>query len=303
MSFWRCLVFSVLSLNAAANPVEIAPGVYLLRGEFVPGRQPDGNSVVFTAPRGLILVDTGRHVAHTRALLDFATAKRRPVAAVINTHWHLDHTGGNVLLRREVPKVRIYASAAIDEALKTFLASYATQLRDALPTTSGSEQQSHRTELGLIESGQLSPDEVIARSGSRKIAGRALRINLETSAATKGDLWIVDAKSSTLVAGDLVTLPVPFLDTADPKGWQDALDRIAETKFDRLVPGHGPVMTRAEFERYACAYRNLLACAASTRKDCASGWFADVGTLVAETDRDFATRVMSYYLDAALRKK
>jgi hypothetical protein len=39
----------------------------------------------------------------------------------------------------------------------------------------------------------------------------------------------------TLVAGDLVTLPVPFLDTAKPLVWKEALARLSKVKFERLV--------------------------------------------------------------------
>ena len=49
---------------AAPQPREIASGVHLLPGGFPPGRGPDGNTVVFDAPDGLIVVDTGRHAWH-----------------------------------------------------------------------------------------------------------------------------------------------------------------------------------------------------------------------------------------------
>ena len=296
-SFSLSLACSVLALSIAAAPVEIAPGVHLLRGEFVPGRQPDGNTVIFTRDGGPIVVDTGRHAAHTRAILDFAKPK-----IVVNTHWHLDHIGGNALIRREVPGVKIYASGALDDALKTFLASYAKQLEGAIAKTSGEEQQRYRTELALIESGRrLAPDEVI--DANRTIA--SLEIHLEKDAVTAGDLWILDRTTKTLVAGDLVTLPVPFLDTAKPKEWQAALARLADVEFARLVPGHGPVLTREEFARYRKAYDDLLACAASSRTndECASGWIADAGTLIAQNEHDHVRQALAYYLDTHLRAR
>ena len=293
-SFWRFWICSVLACSAFAAPVKIAKGVHLLRGEFVPGRQPDGNTVLLETRDGVVVVDTGRHRAHTQAILDFAG--RRPIAAVFNTHWHLDHIGGNVLLRQERPSAKIYASAALDEALGTFLANYAKQLEGMIEKTSGEEQQRFRTELALIQAGrQLAPDEVILASGLRSVGGRSLAVNLETSAATKGDLWIVDRKTGTLIAGDLVTLPFPFLDTADAKGWSAALDRVAAAKFTRLVPGHGPVMTRAEFERYRSAYQALLACKGSVA-ECTTGWLAGVGALVPESDHAFVRQAMEYYV-------
>lgn len=293
--FSLSLACSLFAVAVAAAPVEVAPGVHLLRGEFVPGRQPDGNTVIFQRPGGAIVVDTGRHAAHTRAILDFAKPK-----AVINTHWHLDHIGGNALIRREVPAVKIYASAALGDALKGFLANYAKQLEDVITKTSGEEQQRYRTELALIQSGkQLAPDEVVTET---RVVD-SLEIHLEKDAVTAGDLWILDRKTGILVAGDLVTLPVPFLDTAKPLVWKDALARLAKVEFTRLVPGHGPVMTREDFAQYRTAYDNLLACAASSRtnEECASGWLKDAGALLADTDPAFIRQALGYYLDQHLR--
>src|SRR5690349_2506517 len=52
----------------APDAIEVAPGVHLLRGAFVPGSQPDGNTVILKAPDGLIVIDTGRHAAHTQRI-------------------------------------------------------------------------------------------------------------------------------------------------------------------------------------------------------------------------------------------
>lgn len=90
---------SVMQATAPAStrlapeaPVEVAPGVHLIRGAVVPGRGPDGNTIILDAPAGLIVVDTGRHTYHSDAILAFARARARPIAAIVNTHWHLDHS-------------------------------------------------------------------------------------------------------------------------------------------------------------------------------------------------------------------
>jgi glyoxylase-like metal-dependent hydrolase (beta-lactamase superfamily II) len=283
---------------AAAVPSEIAPNVFLLRGEFVPGRQPDGNTILFVQKNGIVAVDTGRHAAHTRAILDFASAQKKPLRAVINTHWHLDHIGGNALVRREVPKAKIYASGTLDDALKGFLANYAKQLEAMIVKSNGEERERYATELALIQGGdKLKPDVVVAKSGRHE----GLQINLEKHAATAGDLWILDAKTGTLAAGDLVTLPFPFLDTACPRGWQKSLARIAAADFDLLVPGHGAPMTRKEFDRYRLGFDHLLACGASDKPiaQCADGWIADAG--VAESEQAFVRQALDYYITAFLR--
>jgi glyoxylase-like metal-dependent hydrolase (beta-lactamase superfamily II) len=287
---------------APRSAVEIAPGISLVPGAFSPGTQPDGNSIILRAPGGLIVVDTGRHPDHARRIIDVAKAARQPVAAIVNTHWHLDHVGGNVLLRDEFPGVRVYASGAIREARTGFLAAYHKQLEGALaaPATDPASREAFQAELKLIDQGaKLEPDEVVAAAGRRTIAGLPLDVGLETHAVTAADVWLFEPRSRVLVAGDLVTLPAPFLDTACPARWKDSLDRLAKVEFRLLVPGHGGPMSRAEFEAYRTAFGRLLACGASgdrAKDECVSGWLKDVGSLVPEKDHGFTRSLMDYYV-------
>jgi glyoxylase-like metal-dependent hydrolase (beta-lactamase superfamily II) len=306
-SVWSVLSFllSLFLLTAAAGASEIAPGVHLVRGGFEPGRQPDGNSVVFVAPEGLVVVDTGRHVAHTTKVLDLCATLGGAPRAVINTHWHLDHVGGNRLIRERFPQARVHASAAIHGALEGFLANYARQLEQMVASARDPDaRQGFETELGLIRAGsRLAPDEVIASSGTQTIAGRSFEVHLEKHAVTAGDVWLLDTASGVLVAGDLVTLPAPFLDTACPRGWEAALGRLAASEFRMLVPGHGPPMTPQDLESYRAAFGGLLECAASERvaDDCIDGWFRDGGSLLATEDTPFARSLVRYYVEGVLR--
>ncbi|HWS72976.1 MAG TPA: MBL fold metallo-hydrolase, partial [Thermoanaerobaculia bacterium] len=142
---------ALLLLSAA---IQLAPGVTLIPGGFRPGDQPDGNTVVFRGKGGLLVFDTGRHVEHTRQIVDFAKQSRLPVTAIVNSHWHLDHIGGNALLRREYPGVKIYASAALAEARKGFLASYHKQLEELVAQEKDAKQkEAWQAELALIDAG------------------------------------------------------------------------------------------------------------------------------------------------------
>jgi glyoxylase-like metal-dependent hydrolase (beta-lactamase superfamily II) len=120
--------------SRAAILTDVVPGVHLLRGIFTPGAQPDGNTVILDAPDGLVVVDTGRHAAHAQAIVDFAKSAGRPIVAVVNTHWHLDHIGGNAAVRAAHPAVRVYASGALEAALGGFPANYRKQLEGMLAT-------------------------------------------------------------------------------------------------------------------------------------------------------------------------
>src|SRR5262249_5441516 len=157
----------IASAGVASGASVLAPGVDLIAGKFVAGAQPDGNTVVFAEERGLVVFDTGRHLAHTQAIVDFATAAKKPVVAIVNSHWHLDHVGGNVLLREKYPDVRIYASAAIEQAMHGFLADYHKQLDDAIAKAGddAAKQAPWRAEIALIDAGpKLYPDERIAET-------------------------------------------------------------------------------------------------------------------------------------------
>lgn len=284
---------------------DVAPGVTLVPGEFVPGRQPDGNSLLLRGPEGFVVVDTGRHEAHTRRILEAARAAGAPIVAVVNSHWHLDHVAGNILLRREVPGVRVLASGAIVAARAGFLADYRRQLDGALAGEAPEAQKAEwRAEAARIDAGEaLVPDEVVAASGTRQLAGRELRFERVENAVTAGDLWLFDPATSTLIAGDLVTFPVPFLDTACPPNWRATLDRLAREPFARLVPGHGPVLDREGFERYRKAFGNLLDCAASDAsiEICAGRWTEDLGPLLEGSDPAFVRSLLDYYVGQVLR--
>jgi glyoxylase-like metal-dependent hydrolase (beta-lactamase superfamily II) len=310
-SMHRLLVLSaiamfVLATVAPASAMPIAAGVELLPGRFVSGEQPDGNTLVFDGADGLIVFDTGRHAAHTQAIIDYAHARERPVVAIFNSHWHLDHVGGNAMLRKAFPAARVHASAAIEDAMHGFLAKYRSQIEQMLAQPGGDEAQKAalRDERALIDAGPaLYPDERITGAGPQTIAGRPMQVGFEDRAVTAGDVWLFDPKTRVLAAGDLVTLPAPLFDTACPAHWKDALAHLDKIDFATLVPGHGTPMTRTKFATYRKAFDHLLACAngPSAKDICIDGWLRDARPLIAENDRKLARDLLAYYLDGILR--
>ncbi len=287
-------------------PAGVADGVFVLRGGFDPGRQPDGNSVIFAGPRGLVVVDTGRHAAHTQALLDFAAARGQPIALVINTHWHLDHLGGNALLRARVPGLTIIASNAVAPALSGWLAESRRDMQALLDSGRADDatRSMLRIDIALIDAGpRLLPDLTLDAPRAVDGAGKPLQIGLARDAVTGADLWVYDPATGVVAAGDLVTLPVPFLDTACAPRWSDALGQLEALPFLTLVPGHGAPMTRAAFATWRQAFDGLLACAAGDRPAaaCADGWIAGLGPLLPPAEHRRTRAMVDDYLGEHLR--
>ncbi len=291
-------------LSAADAPAQSPPPVKVIPGAVPADRSPDGNTVIFEDGRGLIVVDTGRHLEHQGAILAYAYERKKPIHTIVNTHWHLDHSGGNQELRVQFPHAKLYTSDAVLSALDGFLARELERSRATIadPKTDEFEKAKLRLAVTALEDRKnLVPD--VAVTGDMTVG--ELQLHLAPFAATEGDTWIYDSTSRTVVAGDLVVAPVPFFDTACAPGWRAALDRISQQDFDRLIPGHGPTMTRAEFGRYHDAFNALLDCAASKTPNeiCAAGWRNDAAPFMADDrERAYADRAIAYYLDNILRR-
>lgn len=303
--FATLLLLLVGAVVAEPTVEPLHKDLYWLPGNFVPGRQPDGNTVLIRGDTGWIVVDTGRHAEHSGRVLNFVQASKLPIAAIINTHWHLDHVSGNPMLKQAYPELRVYASAGIKTAMRGFLANYRKELQAQLLNPPNAEAaESWQREIARIDLGDaLYPDTVVAESKTLSLAGRSIAINLSAHAVTEADLWLFDPETRSLIAGDLVTLPVPFLDTACPAHWRESLDGLADTRFRTLIPGHGDPMSRRQFKRYQRGFGRLLDCTASDAgaTHCSDQWLHDLGDLIKPPEHSFTRQLLDYYINQILR--
>jgi glyoxylase-like metal-dependent hydrolase (beta-lactamase superfamily II) len=67
------------------------------------------NSLVFVQGSGVLIVDTGLDDSHARKLLRALEAQELRPTAILNTHSHADHHGGNVTILKSFPGLPIYA--------------------------------------------------------------------------------------------------------------------------------------------------------------------------------------------------
>lgn len=277
----------------------IGGATFLIGGTFPPGRSPDCNSLILYGPEGAFLIDSGRHAAHLTLIRQgFSGIGMTPVA-IINTHWHLDHVSGNPELKAAFPDIKVYGTSAIDGALTGFLATSAEASRKALaegaiPAVAIPDVEG---DLATIARGaELRPDIVVDESRDTTIAGRPLSLRVARHAVTARDLWIYDAAEKRAIVGDLVTMPVPFLDTACPEGWLKALDEVAASGAEQVVPGHGPIMPIADFTLWHRAFVDFIACARGTGalEVCSAGWLAVAAKWIGD-DTARAKAMADYY--------
>ncbi len=187
---------------------------------------------------GLLMVDTGA-AEHTGALLDAVqqeTGTRRVVTA-FNTHWHWDHTGGNELLARS--GTTIHAHAFTRQWLST---SVFVPWQDRL--------YKRRPDAAVPKVG-------FRADGKLQHAGQEIAYGHLWQAHTDGDIYLHLPKHNVLVVGDLLSVDrYPVLDYTTG-GWiggmADASRKLLALCNDqtRIVPGSGPVQSRASLQAYA----------------------------------------------------
>ncbi|ALJ11496.1 MBL fold metallo-hydrolase [Sphingopyxis macrogoltabida] len=311
MRGWLPALVALALAGCAANPaVEAVPAprayahgiggaTFLIGGSFAPGRSPDGNSLILYGPEGAFVIDSGRHAEHLALIKQGLSGIGMTPVAIVNTHWHLDHISGNPALKAAFPDIKVYGTSAIDGALTGFLAASAASSRKALAegAVPASAVADVEGDLATIARGaELRPDVVVDETRDVAIAGRPLSLRVAHHAVTERDLWIYDAAEKRAIVGDLVTVPVPFLDTACPEGWMKALDDVAASGAEQIVPGHGPIMSLADFEQWKRAFADFIACAKGTGalEACSAGWLAGAARW-ADDDRPRTKAMADYY--------
>ncbi len=203
------------------------------------------------------VIDTGGSVAVGEALLRaIRRITSKPIRYVINTHEHPDHVFGN---------------AAFIDTGAIFVGHRG--LPAALAARGDHYLRSYRDALGVsaIARVRIVPPTLLVDGEMRlNLGDRALRLIAWTPAHTSCDLTVLDERTGTLFAGDLLFLThVPVID-GSLKGWLSLLPRLAALPALRAVPGHGPRVAPWP-DALADETRYLRAIEVDTRSELAAG--------------------------------
>jgi glyoxylase-like metal-dependent hydrolase (beta-lactamase superfamily II) len=259
--------------NSPLKVTSLSQGLYVFSG--------DGGDVTAIVDDGsTLLIDSG--LATRISELNDAIFKTtmRPVTRLVNTHWHFDHTGGNTYLGSS--GVTIIAQENVKRLLSSVQSVPFVGLRDGPYPSQALPEVTYSSSMTL-------------QQGSRK-----LTLENYGSAHTDGDTVIYIAPSNVAVVGDIFSNHFyPIIDLASGgsiDGIIHSVDRIlaqtdAQTK---IVPGHGPVATRADLQDY----RDMLVQVRQRVKNLiAAGKTMDEVVTAAPT-KDFDVRWGSGYVTA-----
>lgn len=214
----------------------VADGIYVHHGEHLDidtGYQGDICNLSFiVGSKGVAVIDTGGSLKvgqQLRAAIRQVTPL--PVLYVINTHVHPDHIYGNAAF---LPKTA-------NEPQPIFVGH--EKLGNAMDARA--EQYSKLNERLLHADAQgselVKPTLVVKTTMELDLGDRVLVLNAHPLAHTNTDVSLIDRKTGTLFAGDLLFIERTPVVEGDIKGLIAEIIKLKESPAKQVVPGHGPV--------------------------------------------------------------
>jgi cyclase len=203
---------------------EVAPGVLVYEGEH---GMP--NAVALIGEQRLVVIDSLFTPRHAAAMMsDLRTVTDLPVSALVNTHFHGDHTLGNAV----IPTSRIIAARPVRQRLATRGEEYRHLLCGIRPDL--------KPEIADVD--WVLPTEDIDGPLDLELGGLTAQLRPVGSAAhTEADLYVLVPERRVLIASDLIFNGVlPVARDCDLPGLRAALRGLRPLDLDIVVPGHGP---------------------------------------------------------------
>jgi glyoxylase-like metal-dependent hydrolase (beta-lactamase superfamily II) len=236
------VVAAVLSISAFAqqnfDKVEIkthklSDSIYMLVGS-------GGNIGLSVGPDAVFMIDDQYAPLTPKIEAAIKAITPKPVTFVINTHWHGDHTGGNVNMGKAgaiiVAHDNVRKRLSSEQFIDFMRAKVEPTAKEGLPVVTFSQTINFH----------LNGDDIAAFH--------------VPNAHTDGDSIIHFKKANILHMGDTFFNGFyPFIDYSSggtPDGFIAAAERVIALSDDetKIIPGHGPLATKADL----IVYRNML---------------------------------------------
>jgi glyoxylase-like metal-dependent hydrolase (beta-lactamase superfamily II) len=188
-----------------------------------------GNVAVLSTDEGAVIVDTMTLQYQGDRIKELATELTgKPVIAIINTHYHLDHTHGN---------------PAFDQG---------TRVISTARTLHHLKETDHEYFSGAAAA--LLPNETFEQEQRLTFGNKTLRLVSPGRGHTDGDLVVVFEQERVIHMGDLLfNQHYPNIDLeagGTVRDWAATLDATLALSFDRVIPGHGEVTDREGIKQF-----------------------------------------------------
>ena len=256
-----CLVLCVAARAGELLPLqEVAEGVHVHVGPHEDATPRNlgavGNAGVVIGAHSVAVIDTGgspefgrRLRASIEALTDL------PIAWVVHTHAHPDH---------------VFGSTVFDDGTATFIGH--RKLGRALAVRGPFYLDAFERLVGDAFEGAriIAPSVEVSDEARIDLGDRELVLTAWRTAHTDNDLTVLDLRTGTLFAGDLVFIDrLPVVD-GSLKGWMEVISELRRVPAARVVPGHGPA-SAAWPEALDAQERYLQALLRDVRREVAAG--------------------------------
>jgi cyclase len=246
--------------------IKVADGVFAAIAK--PGGLASGNAGFIVGDGGVLIVDTfSTPVAIEELLGEIAKQTDKPVRYAVNTHYHLDHSGGNqVLAARGVPiiahdnvarwqttKNRKFLPSSED--LQKRRADAAKQLsetpEDQKEKRAQLERQVRRFDA-LLQIKLTNPSITFSAGTTHLYLGSREVLLFSLPGHTGGDVLVFVPDADVMFMGDMGwSKTLPNLVDATVNDWIPSLDKVLATHSNaKFVPGHGSVATAAEIRDF-----------------------------------------------------
>ncbi|MEJ5228611.1 MAG: MBL fold metallo-hydrolase [Pseudothermotoga sp.] len=180
---------------------------------FVVGMEGSANVVIISLPKGVIVVDTSLFPEKAQKIREFVeSVLRKQILFVMNTHYHPDHTFGNVVFE----DLQIISSNLTNEKMRMMDEEY---LKD-LPSTS-----------------KIVPASTTFRDEYREGPILLKRVGGHTPDSSV----LIFEQEKVLIAGDLVfnEFHPEIVQDSDIVEWLEVLENFKKLKIEWVIPGHG----------------------------------------------------------------
>lgn len=227
------LLILILPAYAGGKPfnlVEIKQGIFLHRGVHAAFGDPDHDDIAnigfIIGDKCVAVIDTGGSVSIGEELHQvIQSTTNKQICYVINTHVHFDHVLGNLAFINDKPEFIGHANLA-----------------DAIEANRDFFLKEFKKYLGNSPSRQsiIGPTRTVGDTLIIDLGNRTILLTAYPTAHTHTDLTILDQKTGTLWAGDLIFREhIPVID-GSLKGWLGVMEKLMEQDVTCIIPGHGP---------------------------------------------------------------